>query len=124
LAYYHRKADKFTRHAASLAGRENDMGEAREHIMNFKVSTEEMEMIRRGAAAEGVTPSEYCRLCVYWDRTIEGDEFAVKKFKENLGTFVKSIPGNIKKIVEDLVAPRKDARKALAYVSSARTRAK
>jgi hypothetical protein len=105
-------------------GRENGMGEAREHIMNFKVSTEEMEMIRRGAAAEGVTPSEYCRLCVYWDRTIEGDEFAVKKFKENLGTFVKSIPGNIKKIVEELVAPRKDARKALAYVSSARTRGK
>lgn len=105
-------------------GRENDMGEAREHIMNFKVSTEEMEMIRRGAAAEGVTPSEYCRLCVYWDRTIEGDEFAVKKFKENLGAFVKSIPANIKKIVEELVAPRKDARKALAYVSSARTRGK
>jgi len=100
------------------------MGEAREHIMNFKVSTEEMEMIRRGAAAEGVTPSEYCRLCVYWDRTIEGDEFAVKKFKENLGAFVKSIPANIKKIVEELVAPRKDARKALAYVSSARTRGK
>ena len=105
-------------------GRGNRMGEAREHIMNFKVSTEEMEMIRRGAAAEGVTPSEYCRLCVYWDRTIEGDEFAVKKFKENLGAFVKSIPGNIKKIVEELVAPRKDARKALAYVSGARTRAK
>ena len=100
------------------------MGETREHIMNFKVSTEEMGMIRRGAAAEGVTPSEYCRLCVYWDRTIEGDEFAVKKLKENLGAFVKSIPVNIKKIVEELVAPRKDARKALACVSSARTRAK
>jgi hypothetical protein len=53
-------------------GRENDMGEAREHIMNFKVSTEEMEMIRRGAAKEGMTPSEYCRTCVYWDRTIRG----------------------------------------------------
>lgn len=100
------------------------MGETREHVMNFKVTTEEMEMIRRGAAAEGVTPSEYCRMVVYWDRTIEGDEYAVKKFKESLGAFVKSIPGNIKKIVEELVAPRKDARKALAYVSSARTRAK
>ena len=100
------------------------MGEAREHIMNFKVSTEEMAMIRRGAAAEGVTPSEYCRLCVYWDRTIEGDEYAVMRFKEHLRAFVKSIPGNIKKIVEELIAPRKDARKAMAYVSSARTRAK
>lgn len=105
-------------------GRENDMGEAREHIMNFKVSTEEMEMIRRGAAAEGMTPSEYCRTCIYWDRTIEGDEYAVKRFKENLSNFVKSVPGNIKKIVEELAAPRKDARKALAYVSSARTRGK
>lgn len=105
-------------------GRENEMGEAREHIMNFKVSTEEMEMIRRGAAAEGMTPSEYCRTCIYWDRTIEGDEYAVKKFKENLGAFVKSVPGNIKKIVEELVAPRKDARKALAYVSSARKKGK
>jgi hypothetical protein len=105
-------------------GRENDMGEAREHIMNFKVSTEEMEMIRRGAAAEGMTPSEYCRTCIYWDRTIEGDEYAVKKFKENLGAFVKSVPGNIKKIVEELVAPRKDARKALAYVSGERMKGK
>jgi hypothetical protein len=43
---------------------------------------------RRGAAAEGVIPSEYCRLCVYWDRTIEG--VSVKKFKENLGAFVPS----------------------------------
>lgn len=100
------------------------MGEAREHIMNFKVSTEEMEMIRRGAAAENMTPSEYCRTCVYWDRTIEGDEYAVKKFKENISNFVKSVPVNIKKIVEELVAPRKDARKALAYVSGARMKAK
>jgi hypothetical protein len=100
------------------------MGETREHVMNFKVSTEEMEMIRRGAAAENMTPSEYCRTCIYWDRTIEGDEYAVKKFKENISNFVKSVPGNIKKIVEELVAPRKDARKALAYVSNARTRGK
>ena len=105
-------------------GKENDMGEAREHIMNFKVSTEEMEMIRRGAAAENTTPSEYCRACVYRDRTIEGDEYAVKRFKENISEYVKSVPGNIKKAIEELVAPKKEARKAMAYVSSARTRAK
>jgi hypothetical protein len=70
----------------------------REHIMNFKVSTEEMEMIRRGAAAENTTPSEYCRACVYRDRTIEGDEYAVKRFKENISEYVKSVPGNIKKL--------------------------
>jgi hypothetical protein len=102
----------------------DEMGETREHVMNFKVSTEEMEMIRRGAAKEGMTPSEYCRTCIYWDRTIEGDEYAVKKFKENISNFVKSVPGNIKKIVEELVAPRKDARKALAYVSGERMKGK
>lgn len=98
------------------------MGEAREHIMNFKVSTEEMAMIRRGAANERMTPSEYCRMCVYWDRTIEGDEYAVKKFKENIAAFVKSLPRNIKKVVDGLIAPRKEARKAMAYVSGLQTR--
>ena len=105
-------------------GKENDMGEAREHIMNFKVSTEEMEMIRRGAAAENTTPSEYCRACVYRDRTIEGDEYAVKRFKENISEYVKSVPGNIKKAIEELVAPKKEARKAMAYVSGAKARGK
>ena len=100
------------------------MGEAREHIMNFKVTTEEMEMIRRGAANERMTPSEYCRMCIYWDRTIEGDEYAVKKFKENIAAFVKSLPRNIKKVVDDLIAPRKGARKAMAYVSGLQTKGK
>lgn len=105
-------------------GRENGMGEARKHIMNFKVSTEEMEMIRRGAAAENTTPSEYCRACVYRDRTIEGDEYAVRRFKENISEYVKSVPGNIKKAIEELVAPKKEARKAMAYVSGAKARGK
>jgi Mobilization protein NikA len=100
------------------------MVEKREHVMNFKVSKEEMEMIRRGAAKEKMTPSEYCRTCVYWDRTIEGDDYAVKMFKENLSNFVKSVPGNIKKIVEELVAPRKDTRRALSHISSAQTKGK
>ena len=100
------------------------MGDAREHIMNFKVTKEEMEMIRRGAAAEKITPSEYCRLCVYRDRTIEGDEYAVKRFKENIAEYVKSVPASIKKAIEELIAPRKEARKAMAYVSGARNRGK
>lgn len=100
------------------------MGETREHVMNFKVSTEEMEMIRRGAAAENTTPSEYCRACVYRDRTIEGDEYAVKRFKENIAEYVKSVPGNIKRALEELVAPKRDARKAMQYVDSARVKAK
>ena len=100
------------------------MGDAREHIMDFKVTKEEMEMIRRGAGDEKVTPSEYCRLCVYRDRTIEGDEYAVKRFKENIAEYVKSVPANIKKALEELVAPKKEARKAMAYVSGARTRGK
>jgi len=100
------------------------MGEAREHIMNFKVSAEEMEMIRRGAAAENMTPSEYCRMCVYRDRTIEGDKYAVKRFKENVAEYVKSVPANIKHALEALIAPRKDARKAMAYVSSLQTKGK
>ena len=100
------------------------MGDAREHIMNFKVTKEEMEMIRRGAAAEKIPPSEYCRLCVYRDRTIEGDEYAVKRFKENIAEYVKSVPASIKKAIEELIAPRKEARKAMAYVSGARNRGK
>jgi len=100
------------------------MGEAREHIMNFKVSTEEMEMIRRGAAAENTTPSEYCRACVYRDRTIEGDEYAVKRFKENLSNYVKSVPASIRKAIEELTAPRKEARKAMAYIGSSQSKGK
>ena len=34
-----------------------------------------------------------------------------KKFKENIAAFVKSLPRNIKKVVDDLIAPRKEARK-------------
>ena len=100
------------------------MGETREHVMNFKVSTEEMEMIRRGAAAENTTPSEYCRACVYRDRTIEGDEYAVKRFKENIADFAKSVPANIRKAIEELIAPRKDARKAMAYISGGQSKGK
>jgi hypothetical protein len=100
------------------------MGDAREHIMNFKVTAEEMEMIRRGAAAEKMTPSEYCRMCVYRDRTIEGDEYAVRRFKENIAEYVKSVPVNIKKALEELIAPKRDARKAMQYVDSARVKAR
>jgi hypothetical protein len=58
------------------------------------------------------------------DRTIEGDSFAINKFKEKIGEFVKAIPANLKKAIDELIAPRKEARKAMAYVSSARTRGK
>lgn len=102
----------------------DDMGETREHVMNFKVTTEEMEMIRRGAAAENMTPSEYCRMCVYWDRTIEGDEHAVKKFKENIRAFAKSIPAKFKSVIEELVAPRKRQREAMAYIGSSQSKGK
>jgi len=102
----------------------DDMGEAREHVMNFKVSKEEMEMIRRGAAAENTTPSEYCRSCVYRDRTIERDKYAVKRFKENIANFAKSLPANIKKAIEELIAPRKEARKAMAHIGSSKSKGK
>jgi len=98
------------------------MGETREHVMNFKVTTVEMEMIRRGAAAENMTPSEYCRMCVYWDRTIEGDEYAVEMFKEKLRAFAKSIPAKFRTVIEELVAPRKRQRDAMAYVGGSQSK--
>ncbi len=101
------------------------MGETREHVMNFKVSTEEMEMIRRGAAAkeDRPLPNIVARVFIGIEPLKETSTLSrgSRKISPN---FVKSVPGNIKKIVEELVAPRKDARKALAYVSGERTRGK
>jgi hypothetical protein len=37
---------------------------------------------------------------------------------------VKTVPANIKKALEELIAPKRDARKAMAYVTSAKMKAK
>lgn len=83
------------------------MAAPRDQIVTFKVSGEELEMLKRGAESEGMTQSEYCRACLIRDRFRERDPIAIKIFKENVSTFVKAKGEALHEMLNEFLAPVK-----------------
>lgn len=49
-------------------------------VVTFKVTSDELEGIKRGATKEGMTLSEYCRACVLRDRFTDNDVGIIEGF--------------------------------------------
>ena len=90
------------------------MIKVKDKIITFKVTAEELKMVKRGAEKEGFTMSDYCRACVIRDRLMDLDPVAVKIMKENVGTFMKTTEEAIEAAVERMLAPIKEMKMKLA----------
>lgn len=88
----------------------DNMAAPRDQIVTFKVSNEELEMLKRGAEKEGMTQSEYCRACVIRDRFKDNDPIAIKIFKENVAMFVKAKGEALHELLDDFLNPLKGKR--------------
>jgi len=89
------------------------MAGGRSIMVNFKVSKEELAMIKRGADEEGVRQSDYIRTCILRDRFLAGDITAQKNFVENVSTYVRATGKAFQDALAQLVAPFSDQRKAV-----------
>ena len=89
------------------------MAGGRTIMVNFKVSEEELTMIKRGADQEGVTQSNYIRTCILRDRFLAGDPTARKNFVENVSSYVRATGKAFQEAMAQLVSPFQDQRKAV-----------
>ncbi len=87
------------------------MTSGRNIMVNFKVSSEELDMIKRGADEEKMTQSDYIRACIVRDRLLAGDRYARTKFAENVSTYVRDTKEAIQAAVSQLVEPLRKGRK-------------
>jgi len=89
-------------------------------MVNFKVSEEELAMIKRGADQEGMTQSKYIRTCILRDRFMAGDPTARKNFAENISSYVRATGKAFQDALAQLASPFRDQRKALKAAEKTR----
>ena len=97
------------------------MAGGRSIMVNFKVSEEELAMIKRGAEEEGMKQSDYIRSCIIRDRFLAGDRTAGRMFVGNVSTYVRATGKAFQDALAQLVSPFRDQRKAMKAAEKPRT---
>ena len=63
----------------------------KDYVINVRLTAAEDAMVRKAAAAEGQTVSEYVRACIITVRGIEGDPAAWDVIKGNIRNALKGL---------------------------------
>ena len=92
------------------------MANVRDKVVTFKVSEDELEMIKRGAESENMSQSDYCRSCVVRDRLIEGDPTAIKIVKGNIAAYVKTSEEALEDMIDKLVKKMAELKNSIQLV--------
>ena len=97
------------------------MAGGRSIMVNFKVSEEELAMIKRGAEEEGMKQSDYIRSCIIRDRFLAGDRTAGRMFVGNVSTYVRATGKAFQNALAQLASPFRDQRKAVKAAEKPKT---